>query len=250
MPDIERPRAACEAPPRTRPPSERLDTPTAPQTFRAAARELFCHPGPRAMAAAIATVLAARIAVGGWSWTDGAVALAVVALWPLYEWLTHLIWLHFRPRKLPWLGWTIDSASARRHRLHHVDPWQTEYVLMDLRGMLGTIAVAAALWLGLAPTYGIGLTGLATMLALGLHYEWTHFLVHTPLGPRSGRFYRALWRHHLLHHFKSEHHYLGVSSAAADALLRTRPDPGAIETSPTVRDLYGEVDGDDVMLLP
>jgi len=77
---------------------------------------------------------------------------------------------------------------------------------------------------------------LLSVTVLGLGYEWTHYLVHSDYRPRS-RAYRAVWRNHRLHHYKNEHYWFTVTTAAtADRVLGTYPDPAEVGTSPTVRD--------------
>ena len=74
---------------------------------------------------------------------------------------------------------------------------------------------------------------------VGLAYEWTHYLVHTDYKPR-GRLYKAVWRHHRLHHFKNEHYWMTVTTAhTADRLFGTDPDPATVATSRTAKNLHG-----------
>ena len=79
---------------------------------------------------------------------------------------------------------------------------------------------------------------LLTISTLGFVYEWLHYLIHSEYKPRTAP-YRALWRHHRLHHYKNEQYWFGVTSTAADRALRTAPAPNEVETSPTARDLLG-----------
>ena len=56
--------------------------------------------------------------------------------------------------------------------------------------------------------------------------------------PRS-RAYRAVYRHHRLHHFKNENYWLTVTTAnTADRLFGTAPDPATVPTSPTAKNLH------------
>ena len=74
--------------------------------------------------------------------------------------------------------------------------------------------------------------------AIGLlHYEWVHLLVHSGYRPTS-RHYARLARHHLLHHFRNEHHWFGITLISGDRLMHTAPrHPGDVELSPTARTL-------------
>ena len=52
-----------------------------------------------------------------------------------------------------------------------------------------------------------------------------------------------MWRNHRLHHYKSEHYWFTVTTAAtADRLFGTYPDPATVKTSPTARNLHGLAD--------
>ena len=78
------------------------------------------------------------------------------------------------------------------------------------------------------------LSVLAVYFVLALHYEWIHFLIHTRYPPRSAR-YRRLWRNHLLHHFKNEHYWYGVTRLGGDRVFGTAADPDRVPTSSTAR---------------
>jgi hypothetical protein len=44
---------------------------------------------------------------------------------------------------------------------------------------------------------------------------------------------------HRLHHYKNEHYWFTVTTAGtADRLFGTHPEPGSVQTSPTVRALH------------
>ena len=77
--------------------------------------------------------------------------------------------------------------------------------------------------------------------ALGLGYEWTHYLIHSDYKPKT-RVYRAIWRNHRQHHFKNEHYWFTVtSSGTADRVLGTYPDPATVATSPTAKNLHAAI---------
>jgi sterol desaturase/sphingolipid hydroxylase (fatty acid hydroxylase superfamily) len=82
-------------------------------------------------------------------------------------------------------------------------------------------------------------TGLLVSYVVLASYEWCHFLIHTPYRPR-GRYYRAIWRGHRLHHYKNEHYWFGVTSTLGDQLLGTAPDQADVPKSGTARTLGAE----------
>ena len=206
----------------------------APRTLREALPVFLRHGSPRILIAALALALAARLQLAAWSLGDGVAIAALLAYWPLNEWLIHVFLLHARPVRL--LGRSFDFRVPRMHRAHHRDPWRLELLFIPIHSFLYALPLALALWLWLSPTRAIALTGIAFQLALSLHYEWVHFLIHTRVVPRS-RFYQRLWKNHRRHHFKNEHYWFGVTMLGGDQLLRTAPELASVPTSPTARTL-------------
>lgn len=64
----------------------------------------------------------------------------------------------------------------------------------------------------------------------GLFYEFIHFAAHTKFVPRGrswpARYLRAVRRHHLLHHCRSEAHWLAFTVPQIDLLFGTLPEAG------------------------
>jgi sterol desaturase/sphingolipid hydroxylase (fatty acid hydroxylase superfamily) len=204
-------------------------------TLSDAGREFWKHPSPWMIATALVGALTARVLVGDWQITDAAVVVVMIALFPFYEWLIHVFILHWRPRRVGRV--TVDTLLARKHREHHVDPRDVPLVFIPWQSLLWVLPTAVAVALAF-PRLGMGLTYLAFLTVLGLWYEWTHYLIHSDYKPKT-TVYRAVWRHHRLHHFKNEHYWFTVtSSGTADRVLRTSPDPATAETSPTAKNLH------------
>ena len=205
-------------------------------SLREASRAFLRHPSPWMIAAVLLFVVVARTLVGDWRVADSLVPVALLVAFPFIEWVIHVCVLHWRPRRLGPV--TLDSLLASKHRAHHADPRDIPLVFIPwqvLAWLLPTYVVLAFLAF---PRDGLGLTVLLSVTVLGLGYEWTHYLVHSDYRPRS-RAYRAVWRNHRLHHYKNEHYWFTVTTAAtADRVLGTYPDPAEVETSPTVRALH------------
>ncbi len=211
-------------------------------TLLECARAFARFRSPRVLAGFLLVFVAARVAVGDWSWLDLAAAGLLVALQPFTEWLIHVGLLHSKPRRLGPL--TIDLPTARMHRWHHREPTLLEAVLIPgslIAGFL--VPVVAVMWLLSWPWallgashVGVWLTLMIVSAVLTGVYEWSHFLIHTPYLPKS-RYYRSIWRSHRLHHFKNEHYWFGVSSDAADRVLGTSPDHRSVPKSETVKNL-------------
>ena len=205
-------------------------------TLGAAAAAFLRHPSPWMIGSVLALAVAGRVAAGDYRWTDAVLPLVLVALFPLVEWVVHVYVLHRRPRRLGPVE--LDSLLARKHRAHHADPRHLPLVFIPWQVLAWLLPLYTLLALVVVPRTGLGLTLLVSVAAAGLVYEWTHYLVHSDYRPRS-RAYRAVWRNHRLHHYKNEHYWFTVTTAGtADRLLGTCPQPGAVETSPTVRALH------------
>lgn len=214
----------------TRPSSDRRA-----MTLADAAGEFWRHPTPWLLSLALAASLAARIAVGDWRWSDAVLPIVVLAVFPFVEWMIHVFVLHWRPRRIG--GVLIDTALARKHREHHADPRITRLIFIPLQSLFGAFG-ASLVVAYLIPRAGLGLTFLVTVFAIGVVYEWSHYLVHTDYKPKTW-FYKRLYRNHRWHHFKNEHYWFAVTTPGmADRVLGTYPDPQTVPTSPTAKNLH------------
>ena len=132
-----------------------------------AIREFVRHPSPWMIAATLLAALAARITVGSWGVGDLIVLLAMIALFPFFEWVVHVCVLHWRPKQFGSVH--IDPLLARKHREHHVAPRRPDLVFIPWQTLLWVlpVAVAVAVIIGRAE----GLTFLTFLACLGLGYE-------------------------------------------------------------------------------
>jgi hypothetical protein len=208
-------------------------------TLSEAGREFCKHLSPWMIGATFVVALTTRIVVGDWHITDALVLLVMLALFPFFEWIIHVFILHWRPKRLG--RFRIDPLLAREHRAHHVDPRSIPLIFIPTKSLLWVLALTVAIALLAFPRIGMGLTYLVFISALGLAYEWTHYLIHSDYKPKT-RVYRAIWRNHRQHHFKNEHYWFTVtSSGTADRVLGTYPDGTTVATSPTAKNLHADV---------
>jgi hypothetical protein len=208
------------------------------QTLGQAWRAFWRHPSPWLISASLTGAVAWRAAVSGLAWTDLVVPVALVAFFPLIEWVIHVVVLHWRPRRLGPVA--VDSLLARKHRAHHADPRELPLVFIPWQVELWLLPAYAVVAVVAFPTASAGATTLLAVNLLMAGYEWVHYLVHSDYRPRS-RAFRAVWRNHRLHHYKNEHYWFTVTTAGtADRLLGTFPEPGEVSTSPTVRALHAQ----------
>ncbi|MEA2314658.1 MAG: hypothetical protein QOI03_1350 [Solirubrobacteraceae bacterium] len=215
-----------------------------PATLGECLRAFARCPSPPVLFGAVALALAARLAQGAWSWRDAVMALGLVAITPFVEWAIHVYLLHAPPVTV--LGRRVEMLTAREHRAHHEAPAVLDGVLLPVYGVvvfLSMIALAnwalsfaIALVLG-GPRLAWASTGVLVSFTILATYEWTHFLIHAPYKPR-GRYFKAIWRNHRLHHYKNERYWFGVTSTVGDRVIGTRPDGRAVERSATARSLH------------
>ncbi|HSW14233.1 MAG TPA: sterol desaturase family protein [Solimonas sp.] len=191
-----------------------------PRNGRDALRVFLSHPSAQIISFFVVLLVGARLAVGGWSWRDAALALAILAYFPVNEWIIHVVMLHWRPRKI--FGRTIDFYLPKTHRRHHADPWNLKWVFIPRHVHLLVAPTAVLLLALLWPWKELVLTGLSAYLILGLHYEWVHYLCHIPWCPDIAYYQRRV-REHRWHHFRNENYWWGVSMGLGDRLFGTAP---------------------------
>jgi hypothetical protein len=165
---------------------------------------------------------------------------ALIAAEPFVEWVIHVFILHFKPRAL--FGRTVDPLAAKKHREHHRDPRNTEWIFVPLPVLARSLPVVALIYLLAFPTAALAMTAMSTSLAILLTYEWTHYLIHSRYQPKS-RLYKYIWRAHRLHHFKNENYWFGVTMHMGDHVLGTFPEKDEVETSATCKTLGVEAAG-------
>jgi len=205
-----------------------------PRTLREALPIFLRHGSPRILLLLVGLALVGRLRMGGFSPFDLLAAAVVLLYWPIQEWLIHVFVLHARPFVL-W-GRSFDLPVPRSHRAHHQDPWNYRILFIPLHTYVYTVPILVFLCFLIAPTRQLALTVLLVHLALTLHYEAVHFLVHTRVVPRAS-YYRRLWRNHRLHHFRNEHFWYGVTRLEGDRFFGTAPNVARVALSRSARTL-------------
>ncbi|RNM14097.1 sterol desaturase family protein [Nocardioides pocheonensis] len=195
------------------------------------------HPSPWMI---LATVLGAAVARGfvhRFSWTELIVPVLFVAFFPVTEWVVHVVVLHWRPVRLGPVR--IDPLVSRKHRAHHADPRDIPLVFIPWQVLIWLLVGTVAIGLLAFPDRAAGFTFMIGIALVGFGYEWAHYLIHSDYRPK-GRLYKAVWRNHRLHHYKNEHYWFTVTTTAtADRLFGTYPDPATVKTSATAKNLHG-----------
>jgi len=193
----------------------------------------FFRHGATAALAGAALALAALIALGAAPFRPLDVGVGALLFYG-GEYLMHRFAFHARPSRVAF----VQRLQRRLHYDHHVEPGLLDLLFLPLWFLVPNLALTAAL---VALVLGPGATA-STMLGVTaaiLHYEWTHFVAHTPIRPLTpvGRWIK---QYHLRHHFISEKLWFGVSNPSFDLIFGTYRRAADARRSATVRNLHPE----------
>jgi hypothetical protein len=79
---------------------------------------------------------------------------------------------------------TIDPLLASEHRAHHRDPRNIALIFIPAKALLWVLPNTVAIAVLAFPRLPMGLTYLVFISALGLCYEWSHYLIHSDDKPK------------------------------------------------------------------
>ncbi len=217
---------------------ERADPPAnSIRTMRQALGVFASKRGVRKLAAFAGGAIAARALAGPIRARDAGLAGGVVGLWAFQEWAAHKHLLHLKPAERA-DGSVRDPMFARAHRYHHAHPHVVDGILLPEEVIHAAMPATVALWWLVTPDRRSWLTGLASYATMAVVYEWTHFIVHTGVKPRTA-YGERVRRNHQLHHHRSEQHWYAFVAPFVDAMMGTDPPLEQVARSRTVRDLHG-----------
>jgi hypothetical protein len=197
-------------------------------------KNFFLHGSNTLLLLAVLTIAALAIAGAAplypW-WVVGGVALFYLSE---YGW--HRFIFHAPPSNLPWLR----RMQNRLHYDHHVEPSRLDLLFLPAWFLVPNLSITFLIAWALLGDWQWALS-LIMGAMLGLfHYEWVHYIAHTPYRPYT-RFGRWMKKYHLWHHFKNEHFWYGVSNPVLDVVHRTYRQPEAVARSTTVRELHPDI---------
>jgi len=139
---------------------------------------------------------------------------AILFIW--MEYLTHRYFFHLPPPKNKFLL----RLLKRLHYDHHEEPLALDRLFLPIwySGpqflLIGSIVYVWSGQLSLTLAFTAGL------LVFHLLYEWRHYVAHRPIQPRTA-WGKRLKKWHLLHHYKNESYWFGVSQTWMDQLFQT-----------------------------
>lgn len=165
-------------------------------------------------------------------------ALLGILVFAISEYTTHRFLFHLKAPNNPF----FLKLLKRLHYDHHKYPNDLKLLFLPIWYSLPNFVVLLAIFYKVnhvflnTISFGIGLSGML------LIYEWKHFIAHRPIKPRT-TFGKWVKKVHLLHHYKNENFWFGVSTPFADYLFGTLRNEKDVDISPTAKDLQEEING-------
>ncbi|PEE40939.1 sterol desaturase family protein [Bacillus pseudomycoides] len=163
--------------------------------------------------------------------------LAGIVFYTINEYITHRFLFHMKPPKNPFLL----KMLKRLHYDHHVYPDDLKLLFLPVWYSMTGFAIYLFILYGLTSNITITFSFGIGMIVMLLVYEWKHYIAHRPIRP-STRFGRWLKKQHILHHYKNENYWFGVSNPVYDFLFGTYKNGKEVELSETARNLEKEED--------
>lgn len=158
--------------------------------------------------------------------------VAGLILYMVGEYTTHRFLFHMKPPKKPFLLKLI----RRLHYDHHEYPNDLKLLFLPLWYTLPQFLIIGTVLYVLTKNSALVIAFLSGSIGMLLYYEWTHFVAHRPITPLTpwGKWMK---KYHLLHHYKNEHYWYGVTTPSLDLICGTYKDEKKVEKSETARKL-------------
>lgn len=155
-----------------------------------------------------------------------------IVTYAFMEYVTHRFLFHMKPPK----NLFLLKLIKRLHYDHHLYPNNLKLLFLPLWYSIPNAVVLSLIFYSIV--HSIKLTvpftmGLTVMLLI---YEWKHYIAHVSIKPRTS-LGRWLKKTHLLHHFKNENYWYGVSNPFFDMIFGTLKDEKEVKISPTAKNL-------------
>jgi sterol desaturase/sphingolipid hydroxylase (fatty acid hydroxylase superfamily) len=148
--------------------------------------------------------------------------------WSFFEYAVHRFIQH-SPRIRRYIRRWDDHAG------HHAEADDPAGFVSPLAESLPIAVVMLVLFVGIAPSWAAGVTGMAGFLLGYLMYDWIHCASHIS-ELHADRPWLARWSlNHLRHHWERANAYYGFTSSLWDRLLGTYPSPKGPSPRPIQR---------------
>jgi len=166
------------------------------------------------------------------SWLTVFIFIIGLIFFMFSEYVTHRFLFHIKAPK----NKLLLKFMKRIHYDHHTYPDDLKLLFLPIWYSIPNLGSLCIIYFlmskDLIQTIAFG-SGLVFML---LVYEWKHYVAHRPIKPitKVGRQIKKL---HILHHFKNENFWYGVSTPIFDGIFGTLKDEKEVVTSNTAKAL-------------
>ncbi|MEK3934878.1 sterol desaturase family protein [Sporosarcina sp. FSL W7-1349] len=148
------------------------------------------------------------------------------------EYMVHRFLFHLKAPRNPY----FLKLLRRLHYDHHVEPDNLKLLFLPLWFSVPGFILYSLIFHSVVGSVSLTLAFATGLLGYFLFYEWKHYVAHRPITPRT-QLGKRIKKHHLLHHFKNENYWFGVTHMTYDKALGTYPDNRSVDKSPTAKNL-------------
>ncbi|KQL33777.1 fatty acid hydroxylase [Bacillus sp. FJAT-25509] len=166
------------------------------------------------------------------SWFTVLIFIIGIIFFMFSEYVTHRFIFHIKAPK----NKLFLKFMKRIHYDHHTYPDDLKLLFLPIWYSIPNLGSLCIIYFlisrNLIQTIAFG-SGLVFML---LVYEWKHYVAHRPIKPLT-KVGRQIKKLHILHHFKNENFWYGVSTPIFDGIFGTLKDEKEVVTSNTAKAL-------------
>ncbi|MEE6450344.1 sterol desaturase family protein [Gottfriedia acidiceleris] len=166
------------------------------------------------------------------SWLTVLIFIIGLIFFMFSEYVTHRFIFHIKAPK----NKLLLKFMKRIHYDHHMYPDDLKLLFLPIWYSIPNLGSLCIIYFliskDLIQTIAFG-SGLIFML---LVYEWKHYVAHKPIKPLT-KVGRQIKKLHILHHFKNENFWYGVSTPIFDGIFGTLKDEKEVVTSNTAKAL-------------
>ena len=166
------------------------------------------------------------------SWLTVLIFIIGLIFFMFSEYVTHRFIFHIKAPK----NKLLLKFMKRIHYDHHTYPDDLKLLFLPIWYSIPNLGSLCIIYFliskDLIQAIAFG-SGLVFML---LVYEWKHYVAHRPIKPLT-KVGRQIKKLHILHHFKNENFWYGVSTPIFDGIFGTLKDEKEVVTSNTAKAL-------------
>ena len=159
-------------------------------------------------------------------------ALVGLLIFSISEYSTHRFFFHKKAPK----NRLFLRFLKRLHYDHHQYPDQLHLLFMPIWYSTPQFALITYVVFLVSHSLPSAISVAVGLMMMLLIYEWKHFKAHQP-GKAKTKFGSWLKKTHLLHHYKNENYWFGVTNPFVDMLFGTLKDEKEVPKSQTARNL-------------